>query len=332
MARTSGGIGILGLGKCLPSKRLSNAQVEEWTKLAPGFIEARTGVKNRFVVEDGETASGMSAEAAKQALEMAGISAERLGIIVGCTFSPDYLTPAMACKVHGLLGAKNAFAFDLLANCTAFQVGTTMAADKMACDPLIEYGLILGTAIQSRFINWSDANSAMYFGDGAGAAVLGPVPQGYGILASANFTNSAVYEAVRIRGGGSSFPLTAANIGENLQFYEINGMEVWKQVVQNQPIVIRRALDKIGKTVNDVDLFIFHQANLNLIEYLMGKMKLPMSRTFTNVAEIGNTGEASMVIALNEAVRAGLVQRDSLVLISGVGAGFTFGATVIRWH
>jgi len=326
------GVGILGLGKYLPKKRLSNEQVEEWTKLAPGFIEDRTGVKNRFIVEEGDTASGMSAEAAKQALEMAGIPGERLGLIIGCTFSPDYLTPAMACKVHALLGAKNAFAFDLVANCTAFQIGAMMASDKMFSDPSIEYALVLATAIQSRFINWSDADSAMYFGDGAGAALLGRVPKGYGILANANYTNSSVYEAVRIRGGGSSFPLRAANVDENLQYYEINGMEVWKQVIQNQPIVVRRVLEKIGKTTNDVDLFVFHQANLKLIEYLMGKMKLPMSKTFTNVAEIGNTGEASMVIALNDAVRKGVVRRDSLVVISGVGAGFTFGATAIRWY
>jgi 3-oxoacyl-[acyl-carrier-protein] synthase-3 len=320
------------VGRCLPKKQLSNRQVEEWTGLAPGFIEERTGVTNRFVVEEGDTASGMSAEAAKQALEMAGIGAEKLGLIVGCTFSPDYLTPAMACKVHALLGAKNAFAFDLVANCTAFQIGAMTASDRMFVDPSIEHALVLGTAIQSRFINWSDANSAMYFGDGAGAAVLGRVPKGYGILANADFTNSSVYEAVRIRGGGSSFPLSEKNVGEKLQFYEINGMEVWKQVVQNQPTVVRRVLEKIGKTTADVDLFIFHQANLKLIEYLMGKMKLPMSRTYTNVAEIGNTGEASMIIALNDAVRAGKVKRDALVVMSGVGAGFTFGATVMRWY
>jgi 3-oxoacyl-[acyl-carrier-protein] synthase-3 len=332
MVRADYGVGILGLGKYLPKKSVSNQQVEEWTKLAPGYIEDRTGVKNRFVVEEGDTASGMSAEAAKQALEMAGVSAERLGLIIGCTFSPDYLTPAMACKVHGLLGAKAAFAYDLVANCTAFQIGAMAASDKMFSDPSIEHALVLGTAIQSRFINWSDANSAMYFGDGAGAAVLGRVPPGYGILANANFTNSAVYESVRIRGGGSTFPLRAANVDENLQYYEINGMEVWKQVVQYQPIVVKQVLEKIGKTTSDVDLFVFHQANLKLIEYLMGKMRLPMSRTFTNVAEIGNTGEASMVIALNDAVRKGLVKRDALVVLSGVGAGFTFGATAIRWY
>ena len=172
----------------------------------------------------------------------------------------------------------------------------------------------------------------MYFGDGAGAAVLGRVPQGYGILSSEVFSNPKVFDSVRLRGGGSSYPLRPENVNDGLQYYEINGLEVWKQVVQYQPTVIRRALEKIGKTTEDVDFFVFHQANLRLIEYLMGKMKQPMNKTYTNVAEIGNTADASLAITLCDAVKAGLIQRDSLVVISGVGAGFIFGATVICWY
>lgn len=326
------GIGILGLGRYLPKKALENSEVESLAGLPVGSIEKKTGVKSRYIVEEGETASAMSASSGEQALLRAGVKPEDLDLILGCTFSPDYLTPAMACKVHQLLGAKKAAAFDLLANCTAFQVGLSVASEKMYFDPSLNYSLVLGTAIQSRFIDWRDPNSAIYFGDGSGAAVLGKVPPGYGVLSTANFTNSSVYEAVRIRGGGSSFPLRQENIAEGLQYYEINGMEVWKQVVQNQPTVIKKALEKIGKSVSDVDFFIFHQANLNLIEFLMGKLKLPMTKTFTNVAEIGNTGEASMVIALNDAMQLGLIKRDMIVVVSGVGAGFTFGATVMRWY
>lgn len=325
------GVGIIGLGKYVPTKLLSNAEVESWTHQPAGSIEQKTGVKNRYLVSDDETASGISTAAAKEALEHAKIQAEDLNLILGCTFSPDYLSPAMACKVHNLLGAKHAAAYDLHANCTAFQVGLSSASDKMFFDPTVKYSLVLGTAIQSRFINWKDPNSAIYFGDGAGAAILGQVPKGYGVLASANYTNSSVYEAVRIRGGGSSFPLRPENIDQGLQYYEINGMEVWKQVVQHQPNVIKKALEKINMKLEEVDFFIFHQANLRLIEYLMGKLKLPMTKTYTNVAEIGNTGEASMVIALNDAVKLGQIKKDMTVVVSGVGAGFTFGATVMRW-
>ena len=152
------------------------------------------------------------------------------------------------------------------------------------------------------------------------------------MLSNEVFTNPKVFDAVRMRGGGSSYPLRSENINKGLQYYEMDGMEVWKQVIQYQPLVIRRSLEKIGKKIEDVDFFIFHQANLRLIEYLMAKMKQPMRKTYNNVAEIGNTADASIAIALCDAVRAGLLKRDYLVVITGVGAGFTFGSTVIRWY
>jgi 3-oxoacyl-[acyl-carrier-protein] synthase III len=233
--------------------------------------------------------------------------------------------------VQDLVGAVNAGTFDITANCTGFQVALTVGADRMNADKTISNVLVVGAALQSRFINWNDANSSIYFGDGAGAVVLGRVPESYGFIASDIFSNSKVYESVRLRGGGSSFPLTEKNINEGLQFYEVNGLEVWKQVIQNQPKVIKRVLAKAEMNIEDVDFFIFHQANLRLIEYLMAKMHLPLTKTFTNVKEIGNTAEASMAIALDEAVRKNLIKRDQNVLISGVGAGFIFGASLIKW-
>lgn len=326
------GVGIIGVGRYVPSKVITNEDVERWTKIPAATITEKTGVVRRYVAEDGETASGMSATAARQALESAGVAPEQLGLVVGCTFTGDYVYPAMACKVQGLIGATNAGSFDVMANCTGFQVGLGVASDRMRADPAITHSLVVGTALQSRFINWSDPESAVYFGDGSGAAVLGRVPNGYGVLATEVFTNPVVFEAVRLRGGGSSHPMRPDNVHQGLQYYEMNGLEVWKQVVQFQPRVIRRVLEKIGKTTADVDFFIFHQANLRLIEFLMGKMRQPMSKTFTNVADIGNTADASLAIALADAVQAGRIKRGDLVIISGVGAGFTFGATALRWY
>lgn len=326
------GIGVIGVGKYLPAKILRNEEVEARCHLPAGTVQEKTGVLSRHIAADDETASAMSASAAKQALEMAGIHPEQIGLIICCTFTGDYIYPALACKVQELIGAKNAGSFDVMANCTSFQVGLMLASDRMKVDPSLKYALVIGTALQSRYINWSDPESAMYFGDGAGAAILGAVPADYGILASDVFTNSTVFEAVRLRGGGSSHPMRADNIHEGLQYYEMNGMEVWKQVMQNQPKAIKRALGKIGKTTDDGDFFIFHQANLNLIKFIMGRMKQPMEKTFTNVDEIGNTADASLAIALYEAVVQQHIKRDHLVIISGVGAGFTFGASVIRWY
>ncbi len=326
------GVGIVGVGRCLPGKKLSNAQIEAQCNLPPGTIEEKTGVRERYILSDEESSSTLAAAAAKQALEHAGVTPDQIGLIVCCAFTGDYVYPALACKVQEMLGAWNAGAFDLMANCTGFQVGLTVASDRMYVDRNISHVLVIGVTAQSRFINWFDGDSAMYFGDGAGAAVLGRVPEGYGILANDIMSNGRVYEAVRLRGGGSSHPMRQENVDLGLQYFEVNGMEVWKQVIQNQPKVMRRVLEKIGKGIEDVDFYIFHQANLKLIEFLMAKMKQPMAKTFTNVATIGNTSDASMAIALCDAVMAGAIKRDQLLMISGVGAGFTFGATAVRWY
>lgn len=326
------GVGVIGVGKYIPNKLISNDQIEEWTCLPKGSILEKTGIEKRYVVEENETASNMSVIASKAALKMAGIKPEQVGLIICATFTGDYIYPALACKVQYELGAINAGAFDLLANCTGFQVGLSVASDRMRVDPEIKYAIVIGTALQSRFINWNDPNSAIYFGDGAGAAVLGVVPNDYGVLATEIFSNGRVFDSVRLRGGGSSHPLRSNNINDGLQFYEINGLEVWKQLVQFQPVAIRRSLEKAGMKIYDVDFFIFHQANLRLIEYLMGKMKLPMTKTFTNVSQIGNTADASLAIALCEAVELNLILRNQLVVVSGVGAGFIFGSTVLRWY
>lgn len=324
-------IGILGLGKCVPNTKLSNEQVELGCGLAPGTIEAKTGVQARYVAAENETASELSAVACTAALHSANIDPEQISSVIACTFTADYVMPALACKVHQLLNTRNASAFDVMANCTGFQVGINLMADRLSADATQGYGLVFGAALQSRFVDWSDPDSCMYFGDGFGAAVLGQVPGGYGFLAHEVFSNTSVYESVRIRGGGSSFPMRSETIAEKLNFYEINGMEVWKQVAQYQPIVIKRALAKAGLEIKDVNFFIFHQANLHLIRYLMGKMRLGMDMTHTNVAEIGNTAEASMAIALCEAVQLNKIKHGDIVVISGVGAGFTFGASVLRW-
>lgn len=326
------GVGVVGVGRYVPAGIVTNEQVEAQCKLPPGTILEKTGVQKRHIAADDETASGMSAIAANEAMTRAGVSPDQIGLIICCTFTGDYVYPALACKVQELIGAKNAGSFDLMANCTSFQVGLTVASDRMKNDPTLEYALVIGTALQSRFIDWSDAESAMYFGDGAGAAVLGRVPAGYGLLASEIFTNSKVFEAVRLRGGGSSHPMRPENVHAGLQYYEMNGMEVWKQVMQYQPKAVKRALEKCGMTTADGDFFIFHQANLNLIQFIMGKMKQPMEKTYTNIADIGNTADASLAIALCDAVTAGRIIRDQIVVVSGVGAGFTFGATVLRWY
>ncbi len=325
-------VGILGTGRYVPTKVITNADVEQASGIPAREITEKTGIETRYIVENGQSASAISAIAAREAIAAAGIDPSQIDLVVACTFSGDYIYPAMSVKVAELVGAHRAGAYDVMANCTGFQVGLTTVADRLKADPALRYGLVLGTAVQSPYLDPTDPETAMFFGDGAGAAIVGPVPDSYGILASHTISNGKVYEAVRLRGGGSSHPLRPENINQGLQYYEMNGMEVWKQVIQHQPKVVRESLEKIGAKVEDVDLFIFHQANLRLIEYLMGKMKLPMTRTHTNVAQIGNTADASLAITLCDAVSAGKLKRGDLVVLSGVGAGFIFGSLVLRWY
>jgi len=332
MSQPDFGIGILGVGRHLPARIVLNDVIERGCGLPLGTIETKTGIRSRHMAAEDDTASAFSEAAARAAMAMANVGAEDIGLIICCTFTGDYVYPALACKVQQLLGAHRAGAFDIMANCTGFQVGLTVAADRLNADPDLGYALVIGTALQSRFIDWTDPNSATSFGDGAGAAVLGRVPAGYGLLASEIHSDPTEFESLRLRGGGSSFPMRPGNVADKLQFYEMDAATVWKQVIQHQPKAIRKALEKAGKVPADVDFFVFHQANLFLIEFLMGKLRQPMTKTLANIKEIGNTADASLAIALSDAVSAGMLKHDDLVVVSGVGAGFTFGATVMKWH
>lgn len=329
---TKYGIGIIGVGKYLPDKIIDNEQIFAWTGVRPEEIVKKLGIHTRRIARPEEKASDMASMAGKKAIEAAALTADDIDFILGCNYSGDYVFPAMACKVQANLRAWNAGCYDILANCTSFQVGLAHASEKMYCDSAIKYALVIGTALQSRFINWRDADTAMYCGDGAGAAILGPVPSGYGVLANEIRSNGRVYEAARLRGGGSSHIIHQDNVNDGLAYFEMNGMEVWKQVIQWQPKVIKRSLEKAGLTLQDVDYFIFHQANVHLIEYLLGKMKISPDKTCITADRYGNTGDASLPITLCEAVEQDKIQRGHIVVISGVGAGFIFGSTVLRWY
>lgn len=321
------------MGKYLPELTVANAVIESNTGIAPGFVEKKTGICSRRVATDHETTSHMSAAASRQALSRSLLSGADIQRVVSCSFTGDYLFPALAAKVHQLLGMTDAcLVYDILANCTSFTVALDTVIPAMREDPSERHSLIVGSSRMSRLVNPKDPNTAFYFGDGAAAVVLGDVPDGFGYLCSAHQTNSRVYDSVRLRGGGTNIPWSALTAAPEAQYTEVNGLEVWKQVVQYQPSVIRAALAKIGKTTDDVDFFIFHQANLRLIEYLMAKMKQPMTKTFTNVQCLGNTADASMLLALCEAAEHRCLERGMLVVVSGVGAGFIFGATVMRWY
>lgn len=325
------GIAITGVGHHLPSGFEDNAELCRSLDVTPDWIVQKTGIKRRYIAAASESASDYATAAAERALAMAGVQASHIDLIIACTFSGEYIFPAVSAKIHQNLGAKGAQTFDVQANCAGFVSGVTAASDRMLVDPSVRNAVVVGVEMNSRYINKSDVSTAIYVSDGAGAVVLGRVAPNRGILASAFFTDSSNYDAVRMRAGGSSFRGATEVAASNAQFMEINGLATWKQAITHLPTVIRKACAKAGIAPADVDFLVFHQANLNLIEYIVRKMGFDMSKTFTNVQEIGNTGAASVGIALSEAVQGGHIKQGDVVVLAAVGAGFNFGASVWRW-
>lgn len=326
------GITISGVGRCLPAQSEDNETLCRDLPVTPEWILEKTGIKRRYIAAPTDTASDYAARAARAALEMAALNADEIDLIIACTFSGDYLFPPLSAKVQSELKASKAQIFDLQANCTGFVTGLTVASDRMRVDPSVRNCLIIGVEFCSRYIDRKDVNTAIYLSDGAGAAVLSRSDSQSGIIASAFHTDSSNYEAVRMRGGGSNFPLQGRSFDPAIDLMEMNGLATWKQAITHLPSVIRTACEKSGVKPADVDFLIFHQANLRLIEYIVRKMGFDLSQTYTNVQEIGNTGAASLAIALSEAVDKGKLKDGDLVVLAAVGAGFNFGASVWRWN
>jgi 3-oxoacyl-[acyl-carrier-protein] synthase-3 len=326
-------IGIIGTGKKIPTKKIDNSFISNKTKTDPNWILERTGIKTRYFINNNENISMLSFEASKIAIKNAGIKVEEIDLIIGCTFSSEYRFPGLAVKINQLLKISKSGCFDISGNCTGFQMALDIAVEKINYSKNINYILVVGATVQSPFINWKSLETSMYFGDGAGAAVVGRVPNGYGHLSSYLLTNSKVYDDVRLVGGGSKLHSKYYNKRNFDKFYyEMSGIETWKQVITYQPSVIKKALEYAKLSLNDVDFFIFHQANKILIEYLMGKLKIPLNKTYSNVSKYGNTADASLAIALDDALKKKKINRGDIVVISGVGAGFIFGATIFKWY
>ncbi|MCZ2836538.1 3-oxoacyl-ACP synthase III family protein [Modestobacter sp. VKM Ac-2985] len=324
---------ISGVGHHLPVRVEDNATLCQGLDVSPEWIVEKTGITQRHIAEPEESAADYAVEAGRRALAMAGVDADEVDLIIACTFSGDYVFPPLSARVQRDLRATNAHVFDVQANCTGFVTGLTIAADRMKADPAVRHALVIGVEFLSRYIDRRDVNTAIYLADGAGAAVLSRAadPED-GIRSSAFHTDSSNFESVRMRGGGSSFPLQGRTFDPAVDLMEMNGIATWKQAITHLPKVVRRACEKSGIELSTVDFLIFHQANLRLIEYLVRKLGFDLSRTYTNVERIGNTGSASLAIAMSEAVQRGLVKNGDLVVLAAVGAGFTFGASVWRWQ
>ncbi|MGH2353128.1 MAG: beta-ketoacyl-ACP synthase III [Chloroflexota bacterium] len=322
---------IVGWGKALPERVLTNLDLEKMVDTSDDWIRSRTGIRERRIAGPQETTLTLAVEAGRRALDVAGIAPAQLDLIVVCTFSPEFGgMPSTASLVQDAIGAHRAGAFDLNAACSGFIYGLAMAQATITAG-INQTVLVIGAETMSRLLDWSDRTTCVLFGDGAGAVLLQAAPGPGGVLSCVLGSNGAGGELLWIPGGGSRRPASAQTVQEAQHFIRMNGKEVYRFAVTAAPRAALDAVARSGITVADVDLFIPHQANIRIIHSAAATLGVPEERIFVNVDRYGNTSAASIPIALCEAVEAGRVTEGEHVLLAGFGGGLTWGAAVLRW-
>jgi len=321
---------IVGWGKSMPPRVLTNDELAQMLDTSDGWIRTRTGIAERRVAADGETTFSMSLQAAQRALEVAGLNPSQLNLIIVATVTPDHAFPATACLLQDALGATHAAAFDLSAGCTGFVYGLSVAAHLISAS-VYENALVIGAETLSRITDWSDRATCVLFGDGAGAVVLQANGTDGGVLSTVLGADGSGGDLLYLPAGGSKQPASHRTVAERLHYVKMKGREVFRFAVRTMPAATRQVLEQAGLKVSDLDLLIPHQANQRIIESSARALKLPPEAVFSNLERYGNTSAASIPIALCEAVEEGRIQRDDLVVCVGFGAGLTWGAAAIRW-
>jgi 3-oxoacyl-[acyl-carrier-protein] synthase-3 len=294
------------------------------------WIGTRTGIRERRLVEDGETTAQMAVQAARRALDVAALNPVQLDLIIVATVTPDYPFPATACLVQDALGASHAAAFDLSAGCSGFVYGLSVAAHLLSVGAH-RTALVVGAETLSRITDWTDRATCVLFGDGAGAVVLQAGENQGGVLASVLGADGSGGDVLQLPAGGSRAPASHQTVAEGLHFLQMRGREVFRFAVRAIPAATREVLEKAGLSLADLNLLIPHQANQRIIEAAARGLDLPPGGVCSNLERYGNTSAASIPIALSEAAEEGRIRPGDLVVCVGFGAGLTWGAAAIRW-
>jgi 3-oxoacyl-[acyl-carrier-protein] synthase III len=326
---------ILGTGRGVPTKVLSNADLEKLVETSDQWITERTGIKERRVLEPGKAASDLCAEAGRAALEMAGVKPTEVDCIIVGTVTPDMPFPATAVFVQQKLGTGPCAAFDLSAACAGFIYGMSVG-DSFIKSGQFKRVLVLGVEILTRIVDWKDRNTCVLFGDGAGAVLLGPEKQpdgdrGRGVLSTHIYADAIGAEHLYLPAGGSRTPTSAETVAAGQHTIRMNGKAVFTHAVKNIASSCVAAMEANGMKGSDVDLVIPHQANLRILEGVAQRVGLPLDRFYLNIKSYGNTSSASIPIALDEAVREGRVKPGMSLLMTALGAGFSWGSAMVRW-
>jgi 3-oxoacyl-[acyl-carrier-protein] synthase III len=322
---------VLGTGSELPTRVVTNEDLEKMVDTSDEWITVRTGIKQRRVLEEGKGNADMAYHAAIRALEDAGIEAKDLDAIVMGTVTADYPFPSSACVLEDMLEARNAFSFDVNAACSGF-MNALSVADSFIRTGQIRNALVVGSDTLSRLLNWQDRATCILFGDGAGAVVLGASENGKGgILSTKLRTDGSYVKTLYVPAGGSLRPAKLETVRNNEHTITMNGKEVFKIAVRSMEEISRQALDEAGVSIDQVSLVIPHQANRRIIVALAERLGVPMEKVVVNLEKYGNTSAASVPVALDEARRQGRVKPGDIVLLNAFGAGFAWGAAVIKF-
>lgn len=320
---------VLGTGSCLPRRIVTNVDMEAIVETNDEWIRTRTGIEARRFGGQGELNYQLSAEAARRALDAAGVAAEEIGLVVVGTVSPHVLMPSTACFVQAEIGAKNAFAYDLNAACSGFLYGLDLADKYVSADPEMKV-LVIGAETLSTRLDYTDRNTCILFGDGAGAAVFGASPDGRGVISTDMHADGSLWELLHMHGPDSANPDLRVE-GSTGPFIRMQGKEVFKYAVKAMADAVNTVLKKNHLTISDIDLLVPHQANIRILNNLMKRLAIPEEKIFVNLPQYGNTSAASVPIALDEANRAGRMVEGDKVLLCSFGGGFTWGAALLTW-
>jgi 3-oxoacyl-[acyl-carrier-protein] synthase III len=328
-ATSNGRVSITGIGSHAPQRVMKNEELAQIVDTSDEWIVERTGIRERRVAAPEEALSDIARPAAEAALDQAGLQPSSVDLIIVATVTPDMLFPSTGAILADQLGAKDAAAYDLSAGCTGF-VYALVQAHGMVASGLVDHALVVGGDVLSKIVDWDDRSTCVLFGDGAGAVVLERVPDG-GFLGFELGADGSGGPELYMPAGGSRAPATAETVAARQHYAKMNGREVFKFATRVLVDSAEKVLDECGVPVEEIDVYVPHQANVRIIDYARKKLGIPEERTVVNVDRFGNTSSGSIPLALGDAESDGRLKEGEMVLMTGMGAGLTWGSALIEW-
>jgi 3-oxoacyl-[acyl-carrier-protein] synthase III len=323
-------ISITGIGSYAPDRVMTNDELAQIVDTSNEWIVERTGIRERRIAAAEQAMSDLARPAAEQALEHAGVVAKDVDLIIVATVTPDMAFPSTGAILADQLGAPDAAAYDLSAGCTGFMYALAQAYGMLA-GGLSERALVVGGDVLSKIMDWTDRRTCVLFGDGAGAVMLERVQDGGGFLGFELGADGSGGPQLYMPGGGSRAPATAETVAERMHFAKMNGREVFKFATRVLVSSAAKVLEECGRDVSEVDVYVPHQANVRIIDHASRKLGIPDEKIVVNVDRYGNTSSGSIPLALADAQAEGRLEPGRLVLMTGMGAGLTWGSGLIEW-